>query len=167
MNRRLLPWLLTIPLLISGEASLIANSARPAIAVIVPAATGSVHLDQDELAQIFRRRKLYWGDGKKVYAVNLPASHPLRESFSASVLKAQPEEMQQYWNDMYFHGIQPPYVLSSEAAVKRFVADTQGAIGYVSYCDFDKDKRIAIVLVIDGDGQVGKPNSAINCPGKN
>ena len=42
--------------------------------------------------------------------------------------------MDDYWREMYFHGVLPPHVLASEAAVILFVSTTPGAIGYVSGC---------------------------------
>jgi len=68
----------------------------------------------------------------------------------------------QYWNARYFHGVLPPYVLSSEEAVLRFVAETPGAIGYVPYCD--ADKRVTVVLVISAKGHVSGSAADIACP---
>ncbi len=88
-------------------------------------------LNKEYLTLIFKRKKLFWNDGSKVQPVNLPASNPFRRAFSQAVLGASPEELDKYWNDLYFHGISPPFVLSSERAVMHFVAETPGAIGYV------------------------------------
>ncbi len=48
-------------------------------------------------------------------------------------------------------GISPPFVLSSEQAVMRFVADTPGAIGYVSLCNIHT--KIDVLLWV-GAGHV-------------
>ncbi len=102
------------------------------IAVVMSASSITDAPSREELARIYQRQKLLWADNTRIVPVNLPADHPLRRSFSRLVLGALPEELDAYWNAQYFHGIAPPYVLTSEEAVLLFVATTPGAIGYVS-----------------------------------
>lgn len=136
-----------------------AMAAQGPIAVIV--APGQArNLKKDDLALLFKRKKLFWGDGVRAQPVNLPASHPLRRGFSQAVLGHTPEELEKYWNDLYFHGISPPYVLASEEAMLRFVAETPGAIGYVPYCS--ADARVAIGFVIAA-GRVFEDLPEVDC----
>jgi hypothetical protein len=124
-------------------------AAEPAIAVIVargPAAAAP--LSQTLVLGIFGRKRLLWPDRSPILPVNLPASHPLRRNFSLWVFDKTPEDLQDYWNDQYFHGVLPPPVLASEEAVIRFVASTPGAIGYVSACSVDR--RVEVVALIQG-----------------
>ncbi|WP_426112465.1 hypothetical protein [Massilia sp. PWRC2] len=123
-------------------------SSEPGIAVIVSAGAAPTRLSRDQLAQVFERKKTFWDDGQRIHPVNLSASHPLRRSFAVEVLGHAPEEMDQYWRDMYFNGVLPPFVLASEEAVIRFVVSTPGAIGYVSACL--ADRRVVVVLHLDG-----------------
>ncbi len=141
------------------RAALAQNAATP-IAVVMSSGTDK-HIRKSDLSQIYKRRKLFWSDGTKVQAVNLQASNVLRRQFSQSVLDGLPEDLEKYWNEMYFHGISPPYVLSSEESVMRFVSNTPGAIGYVSYCN--TDSRVKVVLVINEDGRVSDDTSNIHC----
>lgn len=126
-------------------------AAEEPIAVIVSPAN-SKGLNKDTLTLLFKRKKLFWNNGNKAQPVNLPANHPLRRSFSLSVLGHSPEELEKYWDDLYFHGISPPHVLASEEAVLHFVAATPGAIGYVSLCS--ADQRVAIALLVNSNGRV-------------
>ena len=124
-------FLLSVALLLVTLPELLA--AEQMVAVIVPASSSMTDAPStEELAHIYRRQKLFWADHTRIVPVNLPADHPLRRSFSRLVLGALPEELDAYWNAQYFHGITPPYVLTSEEAVLLFVATTPGAIGYVS-----------------------------------
>jgi ABC-type phosphate transport system substrate-binding protein len=128
-----------------------------AIAVVVgrgqsPAAALSPAL----VLGIFARKRQLWSDRSTIVPVNLPAAHPLRRKFSHWVFDKTPEEMQDYWNDQYFHGVVPPPVLASEEAVLRFVASTPGAIGYVSACTVDS--RVEVLAVVQG------PDGAAPCP---
>jgi len=153
----------TFILLMWGECAIsIGWAAEEPLAVIVQATQSKLSMGKSELAAIYRRKRNYWEDGTKIQPVNLPADNPTRRAFSKAVLGYAPEELEQYWNDRYFHGVLPPYVLSSEEAVLRFVAETPGAIGYVPYCD--ADKRVTVVLVISAKGHVSGSAADIACP---
>ena len=117
------------------------------VAVVVAAQAPAASLTLEELAQVYRRRRQFVG-GQRVQPINLPASHGLRRFFSQSVLQQAPEDMEDYWRDMYFNGIFPPFVLASEEAVLRFVSSTPGAIGYVSACALDR--RVTVLLMLEG-----------------
>ena len=118
------------------------------VAVIVK--PGSVSLRVQEVMLLYRRKKLFLRNSDKANPVNLPASSPLRGLFSQVILGAPPEDLEKYWNYMYFQGVSPPFVLSSEEAVMRFVSTTPGAIGYVSYCNVDLRVKVALVFTATG-----------------
>ena len=151
--RRLLLCLLLLPAM--------SHAADEAIAVIVAPGHGK-SVKKEDLTLIFKRKKLFWGEGAKIQPVNLPASNPLRRAFSQAVLGATPDELEKYWNGMYFQGVSPPFVLGSEEAVLRFVAETPGAVGYVSFCS--ADSRVAVALVISAIGHISEDTSDISCP---
>ena len=138
--------LLLAMLLLSGSGLRAAEPLHP-IAVIVAHGAMLSTLSRDELALIFKRKKRFWDDGSRIQPVNLPAAHPLRRAFSLDVFGRSPEDLDDYWRDMYFHGELPPYVLNSEEAVIRFVADTPGAIGYVTHCLLDH--RVSVIAQLD------------------
>jgi ABC-type phosphate transport system substrate-binding protein len=150
--RWLLPSLLLLPLLVSA-------ADEPMAVIVAPG--HAKDLKKEDLTLIFKRKKLFWSDGGKVQPVNLPASNPLRRAFSHAVLGATPEELEKYWNDVYFHGVSPPFVLMSEQAVLHFVAETPGAIGYVSYCSVDVHAEIALVV---SAGHVIDDIDIVSCP---
>jgi ABC-type phosphate transport system substrate-binding protein len=130
------------------------------IAVIV----SSVHdknLKKEDITQIFKRKKLYWNDGSKIQPVNLPSSSSIRRIFSQAFFSLTPEEMQDYWNEMYFHGFSPPFVLSSDAAVLKFVEETPGAIGYIPFCN--SNIHVAVILVVNAAGHVMDDATLPNC----
>lgn len=118
-----------------------------AIAVVVGRGQAAMTpLSPALVAGIFARKRQLWRDRSPIVPVNLPASNPLRRSFSRWIFDRTPEQMQDYWNDQYFHGVVPPPVLASEEAVLRFVAATPGAIGYVSACVVDR--RVEVLAVV-------------------
>jgi len=93
----------------------------------VPVAT----IDAREARRIFLLRQRFWPGGRTIAPVNLPAASPLRRDFSVKLLGRTVRELTEYWNDLYFHGTEPPPVMDSERAVLLYVARTPGAIGYV------------------------------------
>lgn len=145
------------------SATLLAQAAEPVIAVVVPAARDARGLDGDAIAQVYKRKKLRWPDGARMQPVNLPADHPLRRRFTEALLRLPPQALEEYWNEQYYHGIRPPHVLASEAAVLRFVADTASAIGYLPYCSMDP--RVRPILLIDADGRLLPPDTPVSCDG--
>jgi len=116
--------------------------AEERLAIIVAKTATQGTLDTEQLAQMYLRKTRFWNDGTRAIPVNLPAAHPLRLAFSRLVLGALPEDQEAYWNEQYFHGIAPPFVLDSEEAVVQFVATTPGAIGYVNEATVTNSLRV-------------------------
>ncbi|MDB5972547.1 MAG: hypothetical protein JWQ90_4997 [Hydrocarboniphaga sp.] len=146
----------------AGFWSLTGRAEEPLLAVIVAAARADQPSD-DEIAQIFKRKKLFWDDGSRIQPVNLPADHPLRRRLMRDVLHQSADAQQEYWNEQYFHGVLPPHVLASEEAMLRFVAGTGTAIGYLPACPIDP--RVRAVLWVSADGRVMRPEGAPACGG--
>ena len=143
------------------SATVVAATPEAFIAIVVGKNHSEKRMRLGDLALIFRRKQLFWKDGTKVNPVNLPATNPLRQLFSRSVLGASPEDLEKYWNDMYFHGVSPPFVLASDEAVLRFVAQTPGAIGYVSYCSVDA--RASVLLIVSQSGATSADAARAHC----
>jgi ABC-type phosphate transport system substrate-binding protein len=151
--------LIALMLFIGLESARAAD--EPMAIIIAPGHAKS--LKKEELALIFKRKKLFWSDGTKIQPVNLPATNPLRHLFSQAILGASPEELEKYWNDVYFHGISPPFVLSSEQAVVHFVSETPGAIGYVSLCAL-QEPHVEIAWVMTTNGHLSDDPTSAACP---
>jgi hypothetical protein len=103
---------------------------------------------------IFLKKTLVNAQGTRWIPLNLNPDHPLRQAFSQTVFKQKPEDMEIYWNDQYFQGISPPYVVNSEEAVLRFIASTHGAIGYILPCHLDT--RVQVVFKVKVQSPVEK-----------
>lgn len=134
-------------------AAIHATAARPAsdsLAIVVAADRKGESVTADTVSLVFLRKKQRWSDGRRAQPVNLPADEPIRRQFSEAVFHLQPAALEDYWNEQYFHGIQPPHVVQSERAMARFVAGTDGAIGYLRYCDLPPDLKVLLVITPDG-----------------
>ena len=155
--------ILTLILALLYAAFVWAEERLPVIAVIVPTQEQAekLKLTPSSLKLIYLRKQLFWPNGKRIVPVNLSSEHPLRNQFSQAVLGNFPKQQIDYWNGLYFNGIQPPHSVNSEEAVIRFVSDTKGAIGYVDACSVDD--RVKILLWIDNDNISTQP-LAPDCP---
>lgn len=127
--------------------------AELAIAVIVSRDAPALTLDHPTLRDIYLKKIVVDERGASLIPVNLPPDHPLRQLFSLDVLHADTGQLQRYWNERYFHGVRPPYVLRSQNAVLRFVADTAGAVGYVLSCRVDDSVRAVLSLPLPAADQ--------------
>ena len=123
-----------------------ATASEPPFAVIAAPGATEHRLTRESVALIFRRKQNYWENGMRIQPVNLPPANPLRQAFSRAILGRSPEALEDYWREMYFHGVLPPHVLASEEAVILFVSSTPGAIGYVSTCV--PEHRVHVVLMV-------------------
>jgi ABC-type phosphate transport system substrate-binding protein len=126
-------------------AAVPAATAGHAIAVIVHPAR-AVALDRDEVARIFLRKRRFWDDGTPIIALNREPQSTVRAAFTRSILEPTVADLQRYWNEQYFHGVFPPPVLSSAAAVKRYVATDRNAIAYVETSDVDDTVRAVLTI---------------------
>ena len=117
--------------------------AETALAVVVhPERTAA--LDINDVARIYLRQRRFWDDGTPIVALNREPGTTTREVFSRRVLRTDPAQLQMYWNQQYFEGVFPPTVLSSGAAVKRYVAADRNAIGYIEWCEVDDSVRVVL-----------------------
>lgn len=146
MTARLRPpvrYAILLALLVCGRAV-----AAEEMALIVSADAPALHVDQAAVRDIYLKKIVIDDDGRTLVPVNLPPDHPLRAALSETLFRKSAQQLQDYWNQRYFQGITPPYVLNSQAAVLQFVAKTPGAIGYVAACRLDERVRPVLRLAV-------------------
>ena len=132
-----------------------AENNAPVIAVIVN--NEELKISANELSLIYWRKQLYWPKGLRIKPVNLRSEHLLRQQFSQTVLGSLPKKQIDYWNGQYFNGVLPPYSVNSEEAVLRYVAQTNGAIGYVDTCHVDNRVK-AVLWIVNNQVTDNEPN---------
>ena len=118
------------------------------ILVITGLNTSLKTISSKQIRNIFLRKTLLNEDGSSWIPLNLSLEDPVRRAFSQSLFGQTPDEMEIYWNEQYFHGIAPPYVVQSKEAMLRLVADSQGTIGYILPCHLDKRVKVIYRLTI-------------------
>lgn len=122
-----------------------AIAADPALAIVVHPGRTAV-LTVEDVARIYLRKRRFWEDGAPIVPLNREPGTAAREAFSRRVLGWEAARLQEYWNEQYFHGVFPPTVLSSGAAVKRYIAADRNAIGYLEPSEVDGSVRVLLTL---------------------
>lgn len=150
----ILLWIIILQL----EAS---EETKSVIAVIVSAQQAEpIEISPNDLSLVYWRKKLYTTNGRVLHPANLMAEHPLRNRFSQWVMHSSPKSQLNYWNGMYFHGVQPPYSVQSEEAMIRYVADTENGLGYVDACHLDE--RVKVLLWVNA-AKISTEPPALHC----
>jgi folate-dependent tRNA-U54 methylase TrmFO/GidA len=122
--------------------------ADESLAIVTGRSSILQSMSLETLKRVYLRKSLLDSKGVRWIPLNLPISHELRQGFSSSLFKKLPEDQEDYWNEQYFQGINPPEVLASEEAVLRFVVITPGAIGYVRKRNVDDRVKILTIISI-------------------
>lgn len=133
---------------LSGFA--VTSLADKTLAVVTQKSSPLQSLSLDALKQVYLRKSLLDSNGNRWIPLNLPVDYELRQDFSLALFNKLPEDQEQYWNELYFQGINPPEVLASEEAVLRFIVITPGAIGYVHKQNADGRAKILAIISIPG-----------------
>jgi ABC-type phosphate transport system substrate-binding protein len=106
--------------------------ADAGVRVIVNPQVRGTQISRATLTQIFLRQAERYADGVRAMPVDQSVKSPVRSTFSNRLLGQALIEVQVYWQRQMSHGVIPPPVRTTDEDVVAFVAQTPGAIGYVS-----------------------------------
>jgi ABC-type phosphate transport system substrate-binding protein len=111
----------------AGEVVIIANQDVPVM-----------HLYREDIKEIFMGKKINWENSEKITFV-IQDRTDTSDKFLKTYLRKNAYDYDVFWKKQVFTGKgQAPRSFSSEQDLARFVAQTPGAIGYVSL-DIDMD----------------------------
>ncbi len=114
--------------------------------LIVNPSLGLESLDRETVRSLFTMRLRRWEDGTQVRVFVLPDRHPVHREFSKKVLGVFPHQLRRSWDRMVFSGLgQAPTETADEEDMLKRVADTPGAVGYIS--GPDKGRGVSFVVV--------------------
>ena len=125
-------WLLAAALAVVPLWAAPALAEEDAAKVIVHPDVGQDDISRSLLRGIFGMRVRIWPDGQPVRVFVLEADHPLHAQFCRTQLRTYPYQLEQSWDRLVYSGTgQRPTRVPSIEAMRREVATTPGAIGYV------------------------------------
>src|ERR1051326_7414570 len=119
------------------------------LAIIVNKASKLDEISMGDLQKYFKAEKTKTPDGTKVIIVMLDIGRPERDAALKSIYKMSDTEYNDFFVSATFTGAvqAAPKALPSPAAMKKYVSDTAGAIGYLRASDADDSVK---VLKVDG-----------------
>ena len=145
------PWrramsVLVVAVLLAGAVGGTSATAAELVVIANPDLPVERIASQD-LQRIFLGKLTRWGNDEAVVPVVLKDG-PVHESFVTELLDRSPHRFVTYWRQMVFTGRgRPPHGVANEREMVAFVAETPGAVGYVS----DRQPRDGVkILVVDG-----------------
>lgn len=147
MNRKSRISLVTLIILGTVMGPGYARSAFAEVVVVVNKANPATTVTKNVLERYFLKKTTTWDTGIKIAPVDLPATDPVREEFSKTILGRTPREVESHWiSQSLLGGKSAPEVVTNSALVKKHVAAEPGAIGYINISDLDDSvKRVVVV----------------------
>ena len=135
---------LTVLLSLPVEIARAANAQD--ILIIANDKVPPMHVDYDDLRDIFLKRRLSWPAGGRAVPFNAPAGTSLRDDFRKRILGMTESEEIQYWQDRKIRsGVTPPPEMND---TRKAVFRLRGAVSYV-YRDQYKEGVAKILLVLN------------------
>jgi len=109
------------------------STPSDAVDLVVNQAVPADSLTRSTVRSIFSMRMTSWPDGMPIQVFVLGDKTVLHTDFSKQILGVFPHQLRRAWNRQIFAGTgQAPAKLESEEEMREMVANTPGAIGYIS-----------------------------------
>jgi ABC-type phosphate transport system substrate-binding protein len=139
-----------LPLIVALLTGVASADERPeTLAIIVSKKSGLDSVSSSELVKIFKAEKRKDPAGFKYIVIMREPGSRERSTVLSQIFRMSEDEYSRYFLQAVFTGAVPsaPRQVNSAAAVKRFIADNPGAIGYVRASDQDESVK---TLRVDG-----------------
>ncbi len=118
-------------------------SELPIAVIVNPDNTNT--LDQKAIAKLFLGKKKSFPDGSKATPIDQKTGSASKGVFVKAVLKKSNKQFKAYWAKQVFTGKgTPPKELGSDTAVKEYVANNVGAIGYIDAVQVDDSVKVVL-----------------------
>jgi ABC-type phosphate transport system substrate-binding protein len=127
--------------LLIGLVFCFCETARSLDLVINPDVTQE-SLSRNTLRSIFSMRKTQWPDGKPIHVFVMGDKNELHRRFTKELLGLFPHQLRRVWNRRIYSGMgQAPIRVESEQEMRKQIANTPGAIGYLPEGNFNGHVR--------------------------
>ncbi len=124
--------------------------AHAGVAIIVNPEVPDSNLIESQIAKIYLGKLKSYSNGQTIHAGDLPKRSAIRHDFYKRVVKKSERSMNRYWSKLKYTGKgKPPKQLGSNRDIIKWVARTDGAIGYIDsrYVKLLK-KSVKVVLIL-------------------
>lgn len=115
--------------------------------VIVTASNPTQELSRNQIADIYLGKTPYFPDGESAQPGDQSEGNLARDEFYLKIIGKAAPQMTAYWSKMIFTGQgRPPPVIGDSVAVKRRVATSPNAVGYINRSALDSSVRAVLTL---------------------
>lgn len=113
------------------------------IALVTHPASAVKTLDIADARRLFLKQTSEFPDGSHAHVAMLNRHSDLRQTFVKQVLNMSGSQLKTYWAKYIFTGQnRPPQEFDSEEAMKRWIAATPGALGYLHVSEVDDSVKV-------------------------
>lgn len=127
-------------------------STRADIAVITHMDNPLHTLAPADIKRIYLKQTQKFPDGREVIVGTLPADLALTRSFYQTALKMSTGQWHTYWAQYQFNGQKSaPQKLTDQQAMRQWVAQTPGALGFVKVDWVDDSVKVLRTLSIESE----------------
>ncbi len=113
------------------------------ILVIVNPGVTATAIDSSTVSTIYQAKKSKWDSGESINVAMLK-SGPVHEKFVKDIVDITPKNLLRIWRKVIFTGLgNPPNIFKTEKDLVNFVAETNGAIGYINASTPHKNVKVA------------------------
>lgn len=115
------------------------------VAIVANPGTKVSALTVDEVKDYWLGKNPAWPDGTKAVVMDQDESSKVRDDFYNAVFFKSPSQVKAFWARIVFTGKgTAPQTLRDNAAIKKWVAETPGALGYVDATAVDGSVKVMI-----------------------
>jgi ABC-type phosphate transport system substrate-binding protein len=123
--------------------SLGAGVAAAEVVVVVSATNATSALGKEQIVDIFLGKASSFPDGTQAVPIDQAEGTAARDEFYLRFAGKAPAQLKAHWSKIIFTGRgHPPREAASSAEVKKFVAASPGAIGYIDQDMVDGSIRV-------------------------
>ncbi len=123
------------------------QSIQAGVAVITHPGVKEIGLSKSKLAKIYLGKLRRFSNGQRIQPVDLPKKSKERKKFYQTVINKSESQMNRYWSKRKYTGKgKPPKLLNSAREVLKWVANNEGAIGYIDGKYLNKSVKVVLIL---------------------
>jgi ABC-type phosphate transport system substrate-binding protein len=131
---------------LGAPGAALAAAASDEIVVVVSAGNPATEISRRHLADLYLGRTTRFANGEAAEPVDQRSGSKARDAFYERYIGRSAAEIKAHWSKIIFTGRgRPPREERDCTAVKRYVADHPGAIGYIERSRVDDSVRVVRV----------------------
>ncbi|QJR11169.1 hypothetical protein DSM104443_02241 [Usitatibacter rugosus] len=128
---------------IAALALCLCGSASAEVVAVVSAKAPLAPLSRNQVVDIFLGKASRYPDGTLAVPIDLAEGSTARDEFYSHLAGKSPAQVTAHWSRMIFTGRgQPPREVATGAELKRRLAATPGAIGYLDRSELDATVQV-------------------------